>query len=57
MPVARRDGETSAGAYTRLAEELLDQAEDSEVTLNEAEFLVQKAQVYATLAVASTGVA
>ena len=52
MPLQRLEGETAAAMYVRRAEELLDHSYDPSITLEESELVVQKAQVYATLAVA-----
>ncbi len=52
MPLQRLEGETAVAMYVRRAEELMELSYDPKPTLEETTILVQRAQVYATLAVA-----
>ena len=56
MPLERLEGETTAAMYVRRAEELIDLSYDPKPTHEERTLLMQRAQVYATLAVAMASV-
>ena len=55
MALERKEGESVSAMYVRVAEELVDRSSGANVSLAEGAWLAQRAQVYATLAVATAG--